>query len=250
MKRILFAIGLLAAVTLSTKAADYRTTRRNSNVLVTRQRPPWWGNQAAMKALKDFEDQRAGTLKDMVVVKSVLDFQWDRNCHDFAWAPYMSCKCGTAGGQPEAWWMNDPSANWVDQSMEQKVVSVVGAGQGGEIEYQFNRWELDALPDLYYDDLFFELIDLPVCPLDNLSQVPVHSAVLIEWHDSTNDGLAYGVYLSKWGHNGLYRHRWGIGYCSQLYEKAASSLRIFAPKLGWSGCPPYPVYHTPWGSWD
>src|SRR6266498_30685 len=47
---------------------------------------------------------------------SVTKFKYIRNCHDYAWSPFMSCMClpKPDGPQKECWWMNYPSVNWLE----------------------------------------------------------------------------------------------------------------------------------------
>jgi hypothetical protein len=239
----------------------HRKTQRNDDpTLVRRHWPVWRYVQGADQDQKDAEDAYVATLTGFKVLKSYKAFWWARNCHDFAWGPFMSCLgCDPttatetaadpdhAGQQKEAWWMNDPRPNWKDLSMEVKVVSVTGPKQQGQDEYLFTQAELDGLENLYYDSFLFERIGLPVCNLDDLDAIPGHTAVLVDYVAAPQAGLAYGIYHSKWGFGGLYKHRWGVGYISPAYDNETTSLRLFAPKLGWGSAPPYDIWHTAWG---
>jgi hypothetical protein len=152
--------------------------------------------------------------------------------------------------QPEAWWMRDPRPNWLGANSGLiEVVSSVNKGSGNVKDYIFDVAQLDPLPNNYYDDWYMPIL-LPVCPLDNLNSIPSHAAVLEDWF--TPPGLAadkaVGIFVSKWGHSGLYRHRWGSGKCPPGYCDTAR-LIIFAPAgylVSPPWLPPYLVYHTPW----
>ena len=64
----------------------------------------------------------------MDVLVPASQFQYGRNCHDFAWAPFMSCCPGGISPnapQPEAWLMDYwPNPNYYDGSMLNVVTSL------------------------------------------------------------------------------------------------------------------------------
>ncbi len=172
-------------------------------------------------------------------------YDYARNCHDYAFGPYMSC-CpgGQFISQKEAWDLQDPRWNWADGSMVNVVASVFAPQAVGE-DYTFYTADLSPLPSLYYD-VTVQMVPLPTCPMDTLDQNPVHSAILINWFTlpGTMSDYSAGIFISKWGDWGIYQHRWGPAFLPDIYCNT-STLRIFAPRPGWQ--PPYFVFHTPWG---
>ncbi len=112
--------------------------------------------------------------------------------------------------------------------------------------FMFNTEDLNWIPFLYYD-ILVQMIPLPTCPLDSPTEIPVHSAILVDWFTPLGVPTEYsvGIFISKWGDLGIFRHRWGEGYTPPEYN-LKTQLRIFAPKQPqWPS--PYYVFHTPWG---
>ncbi len=119
------------------------------------------------------------------VVHSIAEFQFMRNCHDYAWSPYMSSMWdqGTEGDQKECWFMWDNRSeqpepftrNWSDGSVTNKVTSRA-FDPVLDNEYVFSNSDVQQLND-YIDEEWFP-IPFPVCPLDSLDAVPAHSAVV------------------------------------------------------------------------
>lgn len=190
---------------------------------------------------------------EAILLVSGKDYQFARNCHDYAFAPFMSCLCSTAGPQKEAWWMEPKTypvqsvsvnRNWLDTSMEEVVTSYRGVIDPGD-EYLFTTADLQDLPSRYQDNLEFKYLPLPACPVEDPASFmpPAHSAILVSWFD-VGGGYSAGLYKSKWGIDGIYLHRWGEGYCPPIYYQS-SQLRVFAPKAPWSS--PFGIFHTPWG---
>jgi hypothetical protein len=197
--------------------------------------------------LLDSEEAAQAAYPEAVLLFSEAEFEFIRNCHDYAWGPYMTCMCSPAppGDQKECWWMNDPSANWSDDSMWDAAVSVYRA-EDGTMEYLFNTSDLDWLPWAYYDETGY-MIPLPTCDLSTLNDQPAHSALLVDWVNPMESISYYGgIFESKWGFLGLFQHRWGLGYCPDSYCQA-NTLRVFAPDQGWGYAPPYLIYADPFG---
>jgi hypothetical protein len=230
-----------------------RITKHNTSVLVSRSPSAGILNAQGTPLMswlaweRQVELNFAATFPEAELLVPAVQFIFKRNCHDYAWGPFMSCMCTTGGEQREAWWMNEPGANWSDGSMVDGVLSVQGGLGEPTADYLFNSTDLLSLNS--YTDVLNNRIGLPVCPLASLNDVPVHSAVLVGWFEPDPVGLpdlSAGIYVSKWGEFGLYRHRWGIGYVPDGFLDA-TLLRVFVPNPPWPFCPPYDIVHSPWG---
>jgi len=172
---------------------------------------------------------------------SVTEFRFLRNCHDYAWSPYMSCMCnpGPLGGQKECWEMANPSQNWIDGSVTNLVSSVGDVNH----EYVFNTSDLAQL-DIYTDEFFDWLIPFPVCPVNTANDFLDHSAIALRFvPTASNWTYSYGIYWSKLGNLGIFEHRWGPQNYPAGGWNPAYPLRIFVPNgKGWGGQPPWLVY--------
>jgi len=196
-----------------------------------------------------------------------------RNCHDYAWAPFMTddFENTVAGSQREAWWMCDPSPNWLGPGTPPlKVVATSSAyigwdddvhtqiditNSGSIMEYLFDTTQLDNLEDTYYDELAY-FIGLPTCPIDDIHSgiVPLHSAVLVAWFTPPTVDPKYvaGIFESKWGLGGIWQHRYGCGYLPDVQYVSAFHLQVFAPSgVDWPyQSPPYIISYSPWGMFN
>lgn len=164
------------------------------------------------------------------------------------WERFIAKGPAPLGDQKEAWWMNDPRMNWNDQSLVSTVTSV-SKGMDEALDYVFVRSQLDSLAQKYQDP-FGDTIWLPACDLDDLRQNPTHTALLVSWFkpdDILDPTYCVGVYQSKWGFLGIFRHRWASCYCPYA---DTTSLQIFAPGNGWGNAPPYLIYPDPFGPND
>ena len=102
----------------------------------------------------------ADTYPEAVGLSDAVNWQYLRNCHDYAWQPYMTDDFYSEGyvTQTEAWWTEDPTRNFTDGSMRFWCVSQ-GVYDG---EYYFLKSDLDALKQ-QYQDVFGNLLQVPVC---------------------------------------------------------------------------------------
>ena len=237
---------------------DFRETRKTTHVTVFRDHNPrslesWirsgqQGPPMDMQLLKMSENIQARICHARVVV-SVTEFEFIRNCHDYAWSPYMTTLWQrTTGNQKECWWMEDPRANWQDGSVQNLLTSRNIIDYPYDKEYAFETEDLDNMIFSYFNPWFwFDRFPFPVCPLDNLDHQPSHSALLVGYTRTDVDpAYSYGIYWSKWGMLGIFEHRWGwmrvpLGYMN------ADVLRIFVPyqgNWGWDP-PPYEAYWPP-----
>ncbi len=218
------------------------------------------------------EGQDIKYYQDIGLCYSSCQFKYMRNCHDFAWAPYMLDTLNSPQyyyDQDEAWWMDEgtncadymtnPNLNWDDQSMKSLITSMAkdDSINAGYADYLFKLSDLEGLRGTYVNDeetgfqvgqfLFptdlvnwiQPIIPLPTCDLDTIGPCtfPQHSALLVGWipvpyYDSSNNQYAAGVYVSKWGNSGLYFHRWGPFLINKSYCDT-QHLQIFVPDLGW-----------------
>ena len=174
------------------------------------------------------------------LVLSGLAFPIERNCHDFAWGPWMSPANFPAYSYREAWWMNDPRTNWFDNSFvlastafkvykTSLAHSYTGFTSDGSVgtcfEYLFDPTVINALPQ-YYCDSNVDPCFLPVSDIDAGLNVPKHPALLGYVGSGPNKhynagGVVYNTpansqsfqsgcrceFVSKWGIYGIYRHR-------------------------------------------
>jgi hypothetical protein len=229
----------------------------------------------------DWEQTQLTKYPETELLVSGTAYMFSRNCLDFAWGPYMGPVQNVwlpqgAGPQPlvpqgQAWWMGDlglqaqgyetlPRANWKEQSpsMVDAVQSQQGPGAAPEVlDFLFNTADLNPLQYEYEDMLGSmsgileynprNMIGLPVCNLATLDDIPVHSAVLIDW--LTPGGMApnisAGVFISKWGNGGIFKHRWGNCLCPDDYCDNTKKLHVFVPSSAWGGLM-YWVYYSPW----
>lgn len=231
-------VALSVSAALQSRGATIYSTRATENgtpVFVYREPNPHAGSR-----LERYFDRRATKTYTAILLVSTYDYQFKRNCHDFAWAPFMMCMCNTAPPQKEAWWMPNPALNWLDGSMVNVATSAPLPAAGGE--YSFTTATIQGLWS-WYTNPFGDYILLPVSNLNavNDTEVPEHSAVLFDIIPAATAGSSYGIYVSKWGNNGLYKHRWGTGFAPPEYM-TKSTLRIFAPN--WNG--PYWITHPHW----
>lgn len=212
-----------------------RPTHNGTPVSVFRKPNAFAGNAKAR-----YYDQKAQKTYTCTLLISSADYQFMRNCHDFAWAPFMMCMCTTTPPQQEAWWMNNPAQNWIDGSMGNVATSAALPAGGGE--YTFTTATIQNLWS-FYTNPFGDYILLPVSDLNavNNTEVPAHSAVLFGITPASTPGSSHGIYVSKWGNTGLYKHRWGTGLVPPGYL-TKSTLQIFAPN--WSG--PFWITHPHW----
>jgi hypothetical protein len=216
------------------------------------------------------EDWNLKHCQDSGLCYSSCQFKYMRNCHDFAWAPYMLDSLdSTYYDQCEAWWMGEgtncsdyssmPNLNWDNHSMTIAITSLAKnvSINAGYADYLFKLSDLENLfgtyvnPTetgfsagqlLYSTDLtnyIQPIIPLPTCDLDVVDSCtfPQHSALLVGWipvpyTDSSGNQYAAGVYVSKWGMGGLYFHRWGLFLIDPAYCDT-QHLQVFVPDLGW-----------------
>lgn len=239
---------------------DYRETRNTrARVTVFRDHNPpskeLWersgqeGPPLDLQLLKMAENVHARIYHARVVV-SVTQFEFVRNCHDYAWSPYMTTLWQrTTGNQKECWWMDDPRANWQDGSV-QNLVTSRNIIQNFDKDYLFQTSDLDNIKYTYYNEFgpcgrAYEIdFPFPVCPLDNLNEIPAHTALLVAYTPTDTDpSYSYGTYRSKWGLLGIFEHRWGWGKVPYNYMRT-DVLRIFVPYQGNWGYdpPPYLAY--------
>lgn len=272
MKHILvlvIAMSILACACLraQTLESGVRWTENNHSVLIFRKTNYLYGithtygigitNYKGVHIL-DAEAQSLIDFPEATLLLSSYQYIYERNCHDYAWGPWMSLPSETSlgpGVQVQAWWMNNPSENWLDGSMTNVVTSYMkgwGPADGvvsGITDYLFDTSDLDWLPEMYYTWPFAEFVGLPTCPLDDFAQNPSHTAVLTDWFspEETQGTMYAGIYQSKWGEQGIFQHRWGWGYCPPDYCNTAS-LRIFAPNYAWeeNQDASYYVVYSPW----
>jgi len=139
----------------------------------------------------DFEIVEQRRYPEATLLVSATEYKFCRNCHDFAWGPWMTWEgypynmawCGPItniffgfpralysyselGPQKEAWLMGSeklesihietsPRSNWQDGSMVDAVQSVAGPmGESAEVtDWLFNTEDLDAL-QYEYEDVF------------------------------------------------------------------------------------------------
>ncbi len=236
---------------------DYRFTRRGSRVEVQRMLNL---SGRDLDRLRSQERRLRNRFPESRLLVSAVDYMYLRNCHDYAWAPFMSCMC--IGPQPEAWWMNDPRANWLDGSMVQRATGVKMVREYWDVwrrdevrgyEYAFRPDEIDPLQFLYYNPLG-ELIPLPVTNVGDVGAITSGHSTLLDGVttsvlaiDENNQLVTFYLcrFRSKWGALGIWRHRWGTPFCPPLYC-ASGTVRLFAPGAGWGSAPPYFVYPTAW----
>lgn len=214
----------------------------------------------------DMEGKIGKQYPEATLLMSCTKYKYGRNCHDYAWGPYMSCMCSAAGDQKEAWVMQNLDMsirnygvhlNWQDTSMK-NIVTSVGIAPGGD--YLFRTGQVAPLVAPFfgspYYDTFGNPIHLPACPINDPDNVgreePTHSAVLVGTAFAVPllPEFSVGIWQSKWGAYGLYRHRWGLGFMDpgNAPNPSTTKLRIYAPKPPWTfGSPPYFVIHSPWG---
>src|SRR5438132_6747005 len=125
MKKYFLAFTVAALTHSSLRAQNYpmlgfRRTHNEHSVPVWRdQNPPsktFWqdehlpGTAPDMARLRD-SDRTAQETFGAFLLHSSSEFEFIRNCHDYAFGPYMSCMCSPPpeGDQKECWWMDDPS---------------------------------------------------------------------------------------------------------------------------------------------
>lgn len=227
-----------------------RSTHKGAYVKVYRIKLLW--TDAQKKLVKREEKRMKKAFPEARLIRSATQFNYSRNCHDYAWAGYMSC-CpgGDLLPQKEAWWMgwrgSDglyglPNLNWLDGSMASVAIGTKSAPTQ-PYEFLFSQSDLDPLPTTYYDDRVLG-VPLPVSDVQNLAtDVPSHSALLVGFHPSSKipSDKYYGVYWSKWGAMGVWQHRWGEPFCPY----GSTTIQVFAPKSPW--VPPYLIVPTAWG---
>jgi hypothetical protein len=262
----LFAAAAIACTDLRAQsvqeAVDYRTTRHGTPVEVLRIENNFTTNQ--LKFIAQLEKRQKRAYPESRLLVSAADFIYRRNCHDYAWGPYMSCMCSYwPAPQTEAWWMNDPRANWLDSSLVGRAAAVKIAMDTAQnwrrddargYEYAFSGTVIDSLR-AYYIDPLAQPIPLPTSDVINTTgDYPSHSALMIGVADTRlvldTNGVPQTGYLcmfqSKWGQQGLWQHRWGTPFCPPLYCQKPS-IQVFAPGTGWGDAPPYLIYPSPWG---
>lgn len=236
-----------------------RTTHKGNNVAVFRDHNPpslaGWQQAGGIGTPPDLAQMKVEEFNCVWVYHaqiyvSLASYQFIRNCHDYAWSPFMSCMCFPPpdGDQKECWWMLDPRMNW--RESPPSLINLITSSLllGPDTDYLFSDGDLPNLAG-YQNDLG-EHIPFPVCPLWTLDQNPPHSALLIfdELVENLSvPGYSYGQYRSKWGFAGIFHHRWGPGYTPPIYN--VGPLRIFVPgPSGWGNPPPYLIYWPdPWG---
>ncbi|MGO9200719.1 MAG: hypothetical protein ACLQM8_09285 [Limisphaerales bacterium] len=219
MKRILLAASICASCACggagaqTVTATDNRYTFYFNPVQALRMpNPAYWDgiSRQSVATLLELmvEAILADTYPEAVGLSDAVNWQYLRNCHDYAWQPYMTDDFYSEGyvTQTEAWWTEDPTRNFTDGSMRFWCVSQ-GVYDG---EYYFLKSDLDALKQ-QYQDVFGNLLQVPVCYDPGFfGFVPDHSGYVATY--STVAGLnpqyvVLGV-ISKWGGGPLMVHRW------------------------------------------
>jgi hypothetical protein len=252
MKRITLALCILTLADYAPVHAQsyYRYTHNEHPVEV--KRIPITGDKHRL--IDDEKDlvKKYGKF-GLTLKRSIEEFHFDRNCHDYAWAPYMSCMCNPTppGDQTGCWVMGDPSQNWRDASVRGDLVRSVKTQTIYYKEYVFNTSDLQGLHDNYYDEFGAPQdphefgIPFPACVVfaDNTTG---HSGVAMRFVPIPLDEThSYVIYSTKYGNLGIFEHRWGPPYLGIPYNEDLP-LSIFVPNgndWGWFGdAPPYAVY--------
>jgi hypothetical protein len=139
--------------------------------------------------------------------------------------------------------VSDVRRNWNDGPPSSMANAVTSFPKGTGNEFLFSTADIANVVSAYQNDLGgpFPLV---VCPLNTLSQLPVHSALLVSVTPMGSDTTrCYGLYESKWGYLGIFRHRWGTTYSPPSYNVLADTLRMFAPNPNaWGNPGAYSIY--------
>lgn len=276
--------GTIAGVRQTINSGAYVSVSQENNPFYHQARPPT--NAPSTKNdlrnyYQDVDTLQAFSFSGFCTIMGGTAYMYKRNCHDFAWGPWMLDGppiIGATYAQHEAWWMGEPNdatswpyKNWQAADGSFKVGAIGTKDTNGE--YTFSLASLQGFIGNYINSTatpfapappfyslpsppnaltaaFRPIIPLPVCPLTNSvpmasTEWPVHSALLIGWIPTADNSNAHGVFVSKWGNMGVYVHRWGVTYCDSTYCNA-SNIYVFVPWKGWGSPPPYNIVVTPW----
>ena len=103
-----------------------RNTQKGSSVHVDRLKNNFLGCPERLYMLLEVEQQLARDYPESSLRVSCAAFNYERNCHDFAWGTYMTIynnPFSYPSEYEEAWVMDDPSANWTDGSFNTWAVA-------------------------------------------------------------------------------------------------------------------------------
>lgn len=230
-------------------ATDYRYTFYISPVQALRiLNPAYWDgvSQQSLETLLTLMEEAETTniYTGSVPYLSAVNWQYLRNCHDYAWAPYMTDDFYSEGyvTQTEAWWTDDPTRNVADRSMKVWCMSQ-GVYDG---EYYFLKSDLDALA-AQYQDATGHLLQVPVSYDQGfIGLVPDHGGYVLSYSTITGLDPQYVVLLvaSKWGREALMVHRWAEWGCPYPVDQLAAPLTIYVPNYNYEWW--LNTSHSPW----